>query len=573
MLDFLSLLNDTNSVKNDETGEITITASILQTNGKFSLTSSCNITSNCNTTIKSEIFEITGSSISISYINFQTSILIEDANNISMKKCTLTKSKSLEGAFSICNSKNVTLSNITINDTVDIPGIFIYRNSYVTADNLLMHDLNKTFVAVNGGSFLSITDSVFHHSKGNSFYVASQSSIEIFNCSISYTEYPALFIRDSQCVVKSSTFQNTAENAISIHSSPDFLIEKNTISQVKDTAIQISNESTGIIKNNSIYDVEGNGIYSNNSILQIKDNEIFDLVYPAIAIATKSKASLIGNKVYNVKYSGICIRNAKEVTIENSQIKNINETGISISDTDKCVIKNNQITNCDINSIEAYNRSNVFIDNNIISHIGKHAFNVFASGYMKAENNKINDVKDGMVKMSYKGGGDFINNRITNCLKQKDCQTSSFYFLAKNGDFKNVTNDPSRLSNDNLITLEDSYAEKDDLCIKCKKKKRNCYLLHCGHKAYCQECAELALKNGEKCPLCRFPIMSVSNGFGINNDDSCIICCENHADCIILPCGHMGTCSTCLENWFNSSQSCPICRAEPCIYKQVHSDI
>lgn len=572
LVDFLSVLNSSNSTKNDMTGEITITTPLIQSYGKYTISSPCKITSNCNTIIQSEVFEVSASSVSFSNITFHSAIVIHDTDNVSITNCTVKNSKSADGAIEVTNSKDIKLSHITITNTVDLPGLYVYKNSVIAADNLLMHDLSKSFIAVNNGSKVIITDSTLHHTKGNAFYVADQSYIEIYNSSISYASYPALFIRDSECIAKSNTFQNIEENAISIHSSKNFIIEKNTINKVSDTAIQISDDSTGVIKDNTIYDVEGNGIYSNNSDLQIKNNDIFDLIYPAIAITYKSKASLVGNKIYNIKHSGICIRNAKEVTIEDSEIKDICESGISVSDTKVCTIQNNKITNCNLTSIEAYNKSNVYIKNNIISHMKNHAFIVYTSGYMKVEDNQIDDIKGEMVKMTYKGGGDFINNIISNCSKQNICQTSSPYLLSGNGDFKNITNDPSRLSSDNLIHLEDPYIENDHLCLKCHKKKRDCYLLICGHKAYCKECAESALKNHENCPLCRFPIFTVSEGFGNKNEDVCLICCENHSDCIILPCGHTGTCSSCLENWFDNNQTCPICRAEPCLYKQIEND-
>ena len=160
---------------------------------------------------------------------------------------------------------------------------------------------------------------------------------------------------------------------------------------------------------------------------------------------------------------------------------------------------------------------------------------------------------------------------MSNCPLQCECHTSSFYYINKNGSFQGVTNDSSRKTDD--ISIESPCVENDLLCLKCNKNKRDYFLLDCGHKVYCKECAEEAFRNKEECPLCRFPIEKVTNGFGASNEDMCLICCEKLSNCIILPCGHMGICSECMENWFSKKKSCPICRSEPSFYKEIQSEI
>lgn len=76
----------------------------------------------------------------------------------------------------------------------------------------------------------------------------------------------------------------------------------------------------------------------------------------------------------------------------------------------------------------------------------------------------------------------------------------------------------------------------------CHVRPCDCFLLECGHKVYCKECAMKAKETGGKCPLCRFPIDDISTGFNIGEDDTCIIYFENKGDCMIQPCGHIGVC-------------------------------
>ncbi|KAK8842263.1 hypothetical protein M9Y10_026497 [Tritrichomonas musculus] len=577
-IDFLSILDDKNSIKNETTEEIVITVPILQTDVKYKIDASCKISSNCNTIIKSKNFEILASFVHFSNISFQTSICVKDAKNFSMYNCTVNDAKSAYGAISIQNSQNVLLANVEIEKTDSIPGLFVYQNSIVAAEFLSIHDLAETLIAINGNSSLMISNSNLHHSLANAFFVSDHSCIEISNCEISHTSYPSLYVRNSQCIVRSNVFHTTSENAISLHSSYNFCIEMNTITSIDDTGIRISDESSGVIDSNTICNIKGNGIYCNNSDVQINDNQIFNLTYPSIAITSKSRATLSKNNVHNISYSGICVRGAKNVVIESNFIDDIKESGISISDTDICIVKSNRITNCLINSVEVYNKSKVHIHKNNILHIGEQAFLVHTLGYMKVENNYIEDVKNEMAKLMFKGTGDFINNKISKCPKLNEIQSSLSFYFYENGDFGNVTNDPSRINSKNPKPIDlDSKRCIDhnhvELCMKCKQKDRDCYILDCGHKVYCQKCADSALKNKEKCPLCRFPIVKVSTGFGVSSEDLCTICFENKADSIILPCGHIGVCCKCLEKWFSYKQICPICRVEPCHSRLLSYDI
>ena len=80
-VDFLSLLDETNSIKNEETGEIILISEKFQTEGDFELKTPCKISSKCNTVIISDHFEIASHSVSIDNIAFETSIHVVDSDN------------------------------------------------------------------------------------------------------------------------------------------------------------------------------------------------------------------------------------------------------------------------------------------------------------------------------------------------------------------------------------------------------------------------------------------------------------------------------------------------------------
>jgi hypothetical protein len=49
---------------------------------------------------------------------------------------------------------------------------------------------------------------------------------------------------------------------------------------------------------------------------------------------------------------------------------------------------------------------------------------------------------------------------------------------------------------------------------------------------------------------------------GADDDDRlCIVCFESSRDAVIVPCGHTGCCSNCLEG-FPAPRLCPICRVQ-----------
>lgn len=571
-IDFLSLLNDSNSIINKETGEITLTSKEFSTEGDYSIKSPCKITSNCGTIIKSQHLEIESNLVSFNNINFYTSVHVVNSDNFQITNCTSKNAELLDGAIYFYNCKNVYISNVTITDTKH-SGIYIAQECTVTADNLTIYGLPETLLVCNMMSCLYLRDSNLHHTKANAIYISGGSYIEIRNCSLWETEYPAIFVIQSKCRIEDNDIKNVQQNGISLNTVKSFIVCRNKITGVNGSALAVLDESDGIAYRNNISKVGGNGIYvCNNSIIKAYKNEITDNCFPGIAILMQSNAFLIKNKISKIIYSGICVRGANYVKILNSSIDDAQECGISISDTKRCVVKKNKIANCKIAAIEAYNKSKAIILENDINNIGEYSFLVYTLAYMRAEDNIINNIGKAMVKLIYKGGGDFLNNKTINCPNQKDGQTSSRYFLSGNGNFTPVTNDKSKA--DASVILEDPFVESNSLlCIKCHKKSRNCFLLDCGHKVYCKECAEEALKNKELCPLCRFPIDKVTTGFTSGNDDLCVICYGKPANCIIVPCGHVGFCKHCLDHWYKNNKKCPICRAEPSFFKKIINDI
>lgn len=213
-------------------------------------------------------------------------------------------------------------------------------------------------------------------------------------------------------------------------------------------------------------------------------------------------ASIQNNKFYKSLKNAIAVRDAHHVEIENSQIEDVGEVAISVSDTNFCLVHDNEISNCSIAAIESYNGSNVIVKSNKIMRIEKNVFIAFTGGQIKAEKNEIKDVKESMVKLAENGGGEFVDNQISNCSKQAEIdQNASLFFLCGNGNFTNETNDESRVNESVMLKKMDK--SDNSLCMNCHKNKRDCFFDLCLHKIYCRECAEQLIKDKKGCPLCK----------------------------------------------------------------------
>lgn len=572
-MNFLSLFNDSNSFKNESNKEFIITAPINTDKfDKLTISSPCKITSLCDTKITCDNFTIKSPGVSLSNITFDSQLTIDESDNCSISNCIVTNTKESKSSVLITNSKNVTIDHLEISKSSNI-GLYIMSYSTVTVTDSNIHDSNNTSILINSKSKLKIKRSQIHDSKTNGLYAYEQSTIEISNCSIFNTLYPCISIDESSCIIKNNEISHCEQNSVALCSCEHFLFENNTIKQAKSTGLSIQG-CKGVIQNNRFYEIEGNAILcydSSDSI--IRNNELFDNHYPSIALHTKSKGLIEFNRIRRNKINGISVRGTFDVTIRNNEISDIVDCGISISDSDKITVEKNVISNCKVTAIESYNKSNAYVHDNIILDMDKSVFLAYTSGFIRAEKNRIEGVKNTMVKLAFKGSGEFVNNEVKNCNVQAECMTSSFYLFNKNGRFNGITNDPKKATSS--IKLQEKFVDSNNskLCLKCHKKPYCCFLVQCGHKVYCKECAELALKNHEACPLCRFPIENISTGFEVSSDNKCIICMSNQEDSIIMPCGHMGVCSECLDNWFKTSKSCPVCRAENCFYNKIRDDI
>lgn len=573
-IDILTQLNDFNSQRNQQTGEYILTVPVLELEGEYIINSKKNITitSKFQTILKCQKLIITtDKSVNINNISFEAKILVYNSSNVIFSNCSISnKSDNSNGALIFYNTQSASLSHVTVTNTANIPSVYIY-NSKISASNLTISKGNESLFVCKNNSMVYLKDSTLNDTHANAIY-CKESHLKIENCSIYNTEYPAIFSENSVAEISNNVIQNVSQNGISLTNCKDCKVVGNRLTRIKSSSINFIDCSTGIIQENQINEAGGNGIYlSNKSDATISRNQIQNTECPGIAIITNSKAIISENKITNAKHAGICARCASDVKIEDCDLSDIGESGISISDTENCTIVNNCISNCKANAIEAYNRSKVNFYGNKIMNIQGSVFYVFTSAFVKAENNKIEKIGNALFKVIFKGGGEFINNDVKNCTRQIDGQTSSQYFMLGNGEFKGATNIESRKS-ENVVFDDAKISDANILCLKCNRKQRDAVLIDCGHKVYCTECAEKALNNREKCPLCQFDILSIVRDLHLPSEMKCKLCGSNGHSCIITPCGHIpsGFCEKCIQRWYVNTQNCPVCVKSPSTYKVIN---
>ena len=233
IIDFLSFLEDSNYTVGDK-GDIILTVPVIQINEDFQVNIPINITSNCSTTIKCHSFRVSSDINSFSMMNFETSLNIERSKYFSISNCTI-KNHQNNPPLMITDCENVSIRHVTISDSNEI-GLQI-SNSIVKADNLTINNIKRSnSITCKNGSFFTITDSHLQFPKEDGIYAFGQTTIEINNTTFSDMGFRANYLRNSNCNIKNSTFNNIKSSCIRILNSDEFHIEKNQFKNIEESA-------------------------------------------------------------------------------------------------------------------------------------------------------------------------------------------------------------------------------------------------------------------------------------------------------------------------------------------------
>ena len=538
----------------------------------FVINSPCVISSENSSVFKCKSLVITANNVQMKGITFEGSIVLRTSENFIANECDFSRGYDSGGSLVLTGSHDCKIMNCTFHDT--ITGVFLEYGSSVIIDNVKMWKLIDRNISLSHFCHAEITNCNFSDSNGTAVACLCESNILLANTVIKDIRALGLHFSTSSVEMHHCTIENIEQNGINIQQCKSAkLYENNFINTGSSSLSLIAQTNECEIYKNTFTDIHGNAVIQNEeSKSNIHDNTAVRIDYPSFAILGKSSAIIKNNHIDHGNKAGICVRGANDVLIQDNTISNVNDTGISVSDSQNIKVLNNTITNCAVAGIESYNKSNVTCNNNVFSNPGKTALMCYAGATLNASKNTIKEPGEAMVLITTHGSGDFEDNILEKCEKQFIGETTGVIYMKGNGSFENLTNDETRTSDD--VRLIPHYEDtKKGKCLKCGLKDREGFLSPCGHKIYCKECGENAVKNNEICPLCRFPIESFAcpHSQGLE-DGQCAICMQNPCDAIILPCGHTGYCSQCLAEWFSDNSFCPACRTEHATFKWIHND-
>jgi hypothetical protein len=526
--------------------------------------------SSCRTRLLCGRLSIRCEDVTLDGFDIVGSLKLRGAHNATIHAVSIRSTEEvLDSALVIVDSSHVSLSQVTISGVPTVSGLAIRSQATVKADRVTVSGLQDTLVVVTDRSKLVLTDSKLLEGDADGVYVAGESSIQIQNSWISSSQFSAIFVDQSSCILEDNTLVHLQQNGISLNRSKNFRILRNRMDDVDGSAIAIVRESCGEVSDCELTNVKGNGLYiAGGSDVIARRNRIMVVEYPAVAVLTSCSATITDTTVRDAASTGFCVRGANNVTIENLSVERSSACGISVSDTHRCIVRRSRFKHCGVAALESYNWSNVEVTDCECIETGNYVFQAFAGGVLTVTGCWIRSVAKSLCQLSFGGSGIIVGNRCDDVPEQFSGSTTANFVFKENGAFQGFTN--SRDNCNKGMKFEEPMADDQaGWCLKCGKNQIGCFFLNCGHRAYCTECGIAAAESSETCPLCRWEILKITPGFASGEDGMCSMCLDRRADCIVTPCGHMGFCRGCIESWYRSNASCPICRAEPSTFKTI----
>jgi parallel beta-helix repeat protein len=531
------------------------------------------IRSSVRTMIICPSIEITSPGVVLDGLDFHGSVHLNAAHRTKILNCTFHDAAPDKLAFlSVTASREVRLEDVTIAGAGTCPGLYLRQNARVTAARVTVRNLSESLIVINTGAHFTVSDSFFSDSSANLVYSSGGSQLDMRRCTLSRGAFPGIFMREGMTVLRENRFEQMKQNGISLNKVRNFVVEENQLEDIQSSAIAVGEESKGVVRGNHLRNIHGNGIYiSGSSEVLLEGNTIDEGKFPGIALLLGTSAVLRQNVIRTVECNGMCLRGAKRVEISGLTVVGSTECGISISDTAFCKIDNSVFGDCRVAGIECYNRSKIEVLGCAINNC-QIAFQVYTGAKLRATGNSATNVSQ-LARVSFGGRARVTGTVCTRVQALADAQTTQPCVFSLNGAFEDWTSSPkiaNRLGIPLVPALEESGAR---LCLKCNALPRAAFLMDCGHRVYCEQCAKNAKEAKELCPLCRFPIANTTLGYEVNGDELCMICLENQPTCIAIPCGHCGFCKSCMEYWYKENRTCPACRNEPSSFKEIVLDL
>lgn len=557
--------------QDEDSSDIELTGSTYELDDlELALSEPMHLYSKCNSEIRCRGLVITSNDVKISGVQVFGSITIRGTQSgVEIRDVTIIAgTRSTGGGIVLTEAKGVTLDRLTIKALNQIPGVFAETGSELTMTNSTITKANG-FVTLSWRSTGVITDCHFSESTGRGVHVTDESSVTMTNTEVEGTVTPLLQAFVSEVVVTGCKLHDSQQIGIAVSGCQKAELIGNTVSNTGSSAIAAMSRAQLFAERNTIFDVDGNGFYiCDGSTATVLHNTITNCEFPGCAVVRKCRAQFSFNKISKMKKAGLSVRGDNTVTLDQNEFDDVADCGLSMSEEANCVLTKNTFRNCTVGGVEVYNFSKAVLTENVFENAGNYAFMAFTGGVISATKNKIKKVNIAMAWLTEGGGGTFVaNGPISECPEQFAGSTSGSFLMKDNGMFENLTNDKEKESEE--VPYVEGYrtVPREGICRKCGKEPVQVFCVPCSHRVFCSKCGKEALEKEESCPLCRFPINSLTDGFA--DEEVCGICSERKVDCIILPCGHIAYCQECAQKWIVQHNSCPTCRTEGASFKRL----
>ena len=219
-----------------------------------------------------------------------------------------------------------------------------------------------------------------YNSTSEAIYIKNGSKASIENCDMFNIDHNIICILNSAPVIKKCKIHDGSESGIYMYQGSAPEIEECEIFKTKKGAVFIC-ESQPVLKECKIYNGQANGItFKKNSVGKIEECEIFNLnggEYPSIWIE-ESSPILVGCKIHDVEGIGCFVTANSEPIIERCEFFELEECAFKIA-TSNPIIKNCTIYNGKINGFYIKDSSRPIIEGCEIYNFNEQIIYVFAS--------------------------------------------------------------------------------------------------------------------------------------------------------------------------------------------------
>lgn len=500
----------------------------------------------------------------------------------------------IEGKIQVTAKSKITFKNCTINGTpVDnsMPknecGVEIFANSSGVFENSILQGGSKTCVAVRDRSHATFSDCTISNPNNTGILIIDKSeNIKITRCKfLNCPKFAVYLYKNSTADIDECEFQDPAEfkgkaifaltgckatvnkskfigcknGAIACADSSNMKVTECNFNDIGSSAVHGMKNSQICVSDCNFKNIEGNGVnYDNSGGMTLNCN--FDTInFPAIAIFEKNGNPKISNCVItgDPRLFPIVIRNGAEPILEDITFKKFTSKHplISCSDFAKPTITNLK-----------------FEDSNELPRIMVYNGAVIKDKSMSNRKTIFLNYNEDTQYHSIFDNGDFMKQFDSSKCIVVEKKTDGKFSIS--GDFdvnacKGFTIRPSMLplksenANTNATKINERFvysncAHTANICPDCGKM---CKIDIFGDqfRRVCDTCNSEFLSATYFCPLCETPNQKLSKVFEV---DKCLICLENPATCIALPCGHKSVCDECSHDCIQNKKQCVTCRSK-----------